>query len=97
MRFAVGSAIAVLFCVALFVNAATSATTPWSAPVDQWTKADERLLERDLPGGRFLSPFTYQRCEKDGRLYRYHADGTTTWWGQPCWDWRRWVGRETSP
>lgn len=94
MRFAVGSAIAVLFCVALFAVAATSAPTPWSASHQTFTRADERLIEAQLPGGRYLSRSTYLRCEKDGRFIAYHADGRTTWVGTTCWDYRRWVGRE---
>lgn len=94
MRFAIGSILSALFILALFANALNNSTTPWSAQHERWTKEDERLLGAQLPGGRFLSTFTYQRCEKDGRLLRYHADGTVTTWRQSCWDWRRWIGQE---
>ena len=97
MRFAIGSAIALLFCVALFANAATSAPTPWSAPHETFSRSDERLLEAQLPGGRFISRSVYLRCEKDGRFVAYWADGRTTWHGGSCWSFRRWTGREVSP
>ena len=97
MRYWISSAIAVVFCIGLFLNAAMSAPTPWSDPHAKWTRNDERLLESQLPGGRFISTYTYLRCEKDGRLVMYHADGLTRWDGRTCWDWRRWISREVSP
>ena len=97
MRYALGCVLTVLVCVLLFVNAALSAPTPWSAPHDVFSWTDERLLEAQLPGGRFLSRSTYLRCEKDGRYVAYHADGRTTAMGGTCWSFRRWIGREVSP
>lgn len=94
MRFAIGSVLAVFVIAALFANAVAQSPAPWSAPHEQFSKADERLLEETLPGGRYLSRHTYMRCEKDGKTVQYHADGRITFTGVPCWDWRRWVSRE---
>lgn len=97
MRYAIGCAISLLFCVGLYLNVAMGAPQPWSAPHEKFSYTDERLLEAQLPGGRFLSRHVYQRCEKDGRLVQYRADGLQVYVGVQCWDWRRWIGREVSP
>lgn len=98
MKYVLGSLFAVLIILGLFANAVVQSPAPWSAAHDQFSHTDERLLELHIPGGRYLSKHTYQRCEKDGRIVQYHADGRTTWVsGITCWDWRRWVGREMSP
>lgn len=97
VKYAIGCAISVLFCALLYLNVAVSAPTPWSAPHEVFSWTDERLLEAQIPGGRFLSRSTYLRCEKDGRFVMYHADGRTSWVGTECWGWRRWIGREVSP
>lgn len=94
MRFAIGSVLSALFILALFANALNDSATPWSAQHQRWTKDDERLLAAHLPGGRFISTYTYVRCEKDGQMVAYHADGLTTRIGSTCWSWRRWIGQE---
>lgn len=94
MRSAILSVCVVVICLSAFGWLLFTTPAPYSDEHRAFTPKDQRLLERDYPGGVFKSATLYIWCQprKDNRwgdTVLMHSDGRTIWPNQTCWRWPR--------
>ena len=94
MKSAVLSICAVVLCLSLFGWLLYTTPAPYSDEHRVFTPRDQRLLERDYPGGMYASASLYVTCVRRqdslwGDQVWMHSDGRTTWPNRACWRWPR--------